>query len=248
MSIARVTGAAHLRHGAPCQDAGSVFITKDGQSFVAVVADGAGSGRFSHIASDAAVNTVIKSLQGRLEGAGRVTKASLEEALRNAQTTLVDLERQMRVPESRSVDFACTCVIAVLQHDSLLLAQVGDGAVVVRDNGRLECITPPEQREYVNETWFLNSFKSIERLSIAEVDSCGLSAIAVMTDGVQHMAIHYPSHRPHSAFFQPLFRYMETEAHLNDSERSAELRTFLDSEQARAATDDDKTLIVGVRV
>ena len=69
-----------------------------------------------------------------------------------------------------------------------------------------------------------------------------------MTDGVQHLAIAYPTNEPYPRLFGPLFEYADTHTHLDAETRAADLNAFLDSDAVNAETDDDKTLVLAVRV
>ena len=55
----KIPGPYHIEKGLPCQDAFSVKTGKDGY-YVAAVADGLGSEKYSDIGSETAVNTAVQ--------------------------------------------------------------------------------------------------------------------------------------------------------------------------------------------
>jgi hypothetical protein len=144
-------------------------------------------------------------------------------------------------------DVACTLIILVLDGDRLLLGQVGDGAAVVRACGRLECLTPAPVREYVNEATFLVTRGSLDDLFILDREASDVTAVALMTDGLQHLGIAYPENTPFEGLFDPLFAYASEHVQAAPESRAADVNAFLDSETVNTETDDDKTLLLAVR-
>ena len=73
-----------------------------------------------------------------------------------------------------------------------------------------------------------------------------VNLLAVMSDGLTRLAIKLPADEPHLPFFQPLFAFV---AHADEEEQaSRHLVDFLTSERVCARTDDDKSLVLAVRL
>ena len=66
-----------------------------------------------------------------------------------------------------------------------------------------------------------------------------------MTDGLERLALKFNSQTPHTPFFEPLFRALQSTADV-DSLNSG-LRSFLTSDSVHNRSDDDKTLILATR-
>jgi len=89
-------------------------------------------------------------------------------------------------------------ILVVLHGSKLTMFQIGDGAVVVDSPTGLTCLTPVEDREFANETTFLVTPGGLESAFTVEVDSSAISCVAVMSDGVQHLAFQYPANVPYA--------------------------------------------------
>jgi hypothetical protein len=248
ISLARVTGSGHRLRGIPCQD-DAVYRSERNGSFVAAVSDGAGSGRLTHFASAVAVRSVTFTLSKRLRERCPMGADALRASLEIARDDIAALQRRFADAGVgfTSSDFACTCLVVVIADGRLAMAQVGDGAVVASSRGRLECLSPQISREYVNESTFLNSRDAFSELHLAEMSATDISGIALMTDGVQHLAVRHLDNEPHPAFFDPLFEFAAAHSEAAATERNREIADFLDSEKVNAETDDDKTLLLAVR-
>ena len=66
--------------------------------------------------------------------------------------------------------------------------------------------------------------------------------VALLTDGLQMLALKMPGREPHLPFFDPLFRFAAGEA---DTAAAAErLAAFLAGPRVSARADDDLTLVI----
>jgi hypothetical protein len=247
LSTGRVAGTGHRDKGTPCQD-DVRYRFLGGNGFVAAVSDGAGSGRLSHWGSGIAVRSLTYSLAKLLESGTPVTSEIITSSVSTAIADIHRLEERCRLVGMQVLtqDFACTCIVTVLQSDRLIVAQIGDGAVVANFNGQLNCLSAAPDREYVNETTFMTSARAMEELHVREEQIANLLGLAIMTDGVQHLAIRYPANEPYDRFFQPLFDHAVRNTQLPEAERDRELTEFLDTPVINAETDDDKTLLIAV--
>lgn len=140
-------------------------------------------------------------------------------------------------------DYATTLLVCVVGQDDVAVGQVGDGAVVALDTaGNLHALTAPDHGEYINEAVFLIDTDYLERAQIGVYSLDHVSGLALMTDGLQMLALSYPHNEPFGPFFQPLFGFAsEADA------TKQELEAFLDSDRVNERTDDDKTLLLAVR-
>ena len=240
-----VEGAGHRQRGGGCQDAHRVERTESG--FALAVADGAGSARLGGLGARLAVDTVTELLVS----ATAPDPAMLAAALGLARSALEQEAAWRGVPLG---DMATTIHTVVLFDGLLMTAQIGDGAVVVRDARETEgagaggaavrTLDPVERGEYLNETVFLTSSAWVNEVRFGEHDATAIDAVAVLTDGLQLLAFDLAAGLPHAGFFEPIWRWAST---VDDTAGEAELAAFLGSERVRGRTDDDTTLVLAVR-
>jgi hypothetical protein len=169
--------------------------------------------------------------------------ALLADAIEEAREALEDLAQEGGEP-LRAYAATLTCVAA--SEAGLAIAQLGDGAVVARDaEGDLFTASQQQRGEYANETYFLSGDAYREQAQVEFVPG-RFCALALMSDGLTRLALRLPAGDPHAPFFTPLFSFLETQP-VNGNGPEA-LASFLSSERVNARTDDDKSLILAVRL
>jgi hypothetical protein len=142
-------------------------------------------------------------------------------------------------------ELACTLLVAIARPDFIAAAQVGDGAVVgANGDGDLFPLTTPTSAEYLNETTFLTSPNALEALQIRTWRG-PLAHWAMLTDGLQMLALKMPEGAPHRPFFAPLFKFLADQP--DPAQAKTLLDDFLRSGRVRQRSDDDMTLILATR-
>lgn len=253
-----VCGTSHSQRGQPCQDA-HTWVTLPNSMLVAAVSDGAGSATLGEVGATAAVRAAVRALEHKLskicpeisEKTPVFCDACGEEDWRNLLNVALQAARQ-EIEEAASArnyplrDLAATLIVLVATPDFVTAAQVGDGAVVVGDgDGNITALTTPQIGEYINETIFLISPDYLSAAQFA-FRRCDVRSLAILSDGLQMLALHMPGGNPHEPFFAPLFRFVaESQDELAAQEQLAE---FLSSPRVRARTDDDITLLLAALI
>ncbi len=238
-------GTSHRRSATPCQDSCAGTVTSPGQECFLVVAcaDGAGSAGLSQEGSALACRRFVELAREALAREGA-------EGLRNPEVirgwyrqVRQALEEEAARREVSPHELSCTLLTAVVGAHGSVFAQVGDGVIVVRRGEDYVPVFWPQVGQYANSTWFLTS-RDMEQ--VLEV-TCGepVDEVALLTDGLQMMALHFASRSVHRPFFEPLFATLRGAAH--PEELREPLRAFLDSPAVNERTDDDKTLVLAVR-
>ena len=194
-----------------------------------------------------------------------------EAAVEARETVLGEARRRGANPRG----FASTLLVAVVGPDSGSALQIGDGAIVVSDGGNgwgwvfwpqrdeyaeqmsspnqntteFRWIFWPQRGEYANTTHFLTDADALERLRVAP--RLGkVTDIALMTDGLESLALRYASTAVYGPFFRGMFRPIldAGEASVNKDREikhlSASLDRFLSSDRVRSRTDDDVSLVL----
>jgi len=239
---ASVQGSGHIRAGTPCQDTHAHQIINNSR-LIAVVADGLGSAERSDVGSRLAAAAAVEFLRQRLLGPGPNNEQAWIEIMRQCfQSARARLEIEAAQNQIPLRVYATTLIAVVLDGDWLACAQIGDGAVVASlQTGQLELVSAPQNEEYVNVTYPL-TMPEMESAAQFLAWQADFKAIAMMTDGVQHISIRSADGLPHGPFFEPLFRQLPG---VKDWQKASQsLADFMASAQICAKTDDDKTLLL----
>ncbi len=251
-ALASVTGSGHVRRTEPCQDASGcrVLTTTDGNGVLAaVVADGAGSATHSAVGAELACTLFLEEMTTLFAGGGRVhdiDRSFVAAWLTHFQHAVAS--RAEAVSE-RPRDFACTLLAAVVDEEAAAFLQVGDGAIVVaapREPDEYCWIFWPQRGEYENVTVFATDPAAADHLEHDVIDR-RFDEIALFTDGLQRLALHFASQTVHNPFFRPMFAHLRSAPSGYLSAASGALATFLDSAAVNDRTDDDKTLLLATR-
>ena len=226
--------------GVPSDDAFLVRALDD--AVVLAVSDGAGSAPRAREGATLAVEKATEYLAAHQHELG-VTAEQDEQVMDAAFTAVHDFIAEYALAGNASADeFACTLLVVAITSMYVCTAQIGDGAIVLGGNGHYWTLGGRAPSEYVNETVFMTSSAWRDSLSIIVLPTdCApqVDDIAVLTDGLEPIALSHVGRAPHSPFFFGLFRWL----HESDSSDGA-LGQFLSSDRVRAKCDDDLTLVI----
>jgi len=211
---------------------------------IAVCSDGAGSAAFSDVGSQTACARAVEVIADDIESGLDVTNISRERMLAwfgavHERLSAKALELDISIRE-----LACTLLLAVVGEKVAAFGQVGDGGIVVFGAEGYESVFWPEKAgEYLNLTHFVTE-EHFEENVLSDVRP-DIHEIALLTDGLQMVALDFAARKPHAPFFQPLFTALRGTASADDL--VVPLRAFLDSDAVNSRTDDDKTLVLATR-
>jgi hypothetical protein len=240
----RTTGISHLKAGLPCQDRFACTSSSKGV-FIAAVADGAGSAecadRGAEIAVVSAVDVVSRGADADASDFRTVLVAAANEAAKAILTTAEDEGREPR-------EFASTLLIVIATCSGGAALQIGDGVIVVSDGSEgWNWVFWPERGEYANTTRFLTDEDALATLQVGDFAAPPMD-VALMSDGLEPLALHYASKTVHAPFFAPLFRPLQmTEGDGEIAAVSRALVSFLGSPRVAERSDDDLSLVIATR-
>ena len=239
---ASVRGTSHKSFGYPCQDTHD-YQQLPGSILVAAVADGAGSSSYAEIGSEIATRIAVS------EATSRLSKDSSCETddWQSFWTDILELIRaeiqvaaELRQVEVR--ELATTLILIAATPKWISVAQIGDGAIVVRDRqGAVIGLTTPPAGEYPNETNFLTSPSALDDIQF-RLWHGEPAQVAVFSDGLQRLALKMPEGIPHQPFFAPLFDFVAQVT--DEQEATDQLLKFLESPRIAERADDDLTLLL----
>jgi serine/threonine protein phosphatase PrpC len=249
-ALASAVGSSHVKNGSSCQDAsaGEVFSPAGASVFIGVVADGAGSAPLSAIGARTACEAWRAQAEAEIARTGGVQGLERGFALRALRRFQVVTARIARRVERPLRDFACTLLFAAVDEQHAAFAQIGDGAIVVAEEGSHDyaCVFWPQQGEYVNTTNFATEEEAARKLCW-DVRAVRLDELALFSDGLQNLVLDQRQRRAHAGFFEPMFRTVRA-AHAGRSEElSRALERYLCSRAVEGRTDDDKSLVLASR-
>ena len=144
-------------------------------------------------------------------------------------------------------DFAGTLVGAISTGASSVVAHVGDGCAAVLDaNGKWSVPSWPEHGEYASTTHFVTD-DVCARLRIERVEF-EIVGLAVLSDGLERLALQFSDHTPFAAFFDGMAKpLLASKGVGRDRGLSGALRRYLESDAINSRTDDDKSIVLAVR-
>lgn len=239
-------GTAHCDLGIPCQDYGLVcdHAGPAGHAVIAVCADGAGSASHADVGARVTCESVAEQARLWLDATNHEQQLSRDVVLawvNDVRQHIVDVATSLDVS---SRELACTLLGAVVNDCTATFFQVGDGAIVAATNGEFEIVFWPQSGEYANVTNFLTN-DDVEQQLVFEQRSIAVDEFALLTDGLQMLALDFTHRQAHAPFFEPLFARLRSE--VDAASLSGPLRHFLQSTPVNERTDDDKTLILASR-
>ncbi len=189
---ASIPGRGHIRRGIPCQDASLAVTTPRG---AVLVCDGRGSAKLSHFGAARAVDAfrrqiaILEPVIAAILDCEETKDDAWTRFCRIMYRTLFqvqsDLAAEFAQPE-KEFDFTVAFAIAGKCHIGCF--QVGDGAIVLRQNG--QCVTAfvPEKGRFANQTYFLRANgETAEKFQHALFPASENSGLAATSDGPEHL-------------------------------------------------------------
>ena len=244
--FASVAGTAH-RSGI-CQDhsEGRVLDISTGPVLIAAVADGAGSASHSDQGARAAVTAFLSAAETELAvtPSETITEEQVRSWVEIARHQVECLAEKQGVPLRQ---MACTFLAAIVGPTSVWCVQIGDGLIVFDGlvPERYAFAFWPDSGEYVNTTRFLTDEDYKTRCRYDRLISHPTNHLALLTDGLQMLALDYAAALIYAPFFAPLFAAVTGST--DSSVLEANLQGFLNSPRVNDRTDDDKTLLLATR-
>jgi hypothetical protein len=250
-AAAKVAGTSHVRAGLPCQDAYrcEVVATPQQAVFIAVMSDGAGSASEGARGAAYICNELLEQVQEKLPllAHNPTTADWLKDSVANARDGLLAEADRLGLPAR---ELAATLLCAVLAEQWSAFAQLGDGAIVAPEAGTdsWAWIFWPQRGEYANTTSFLTDPTAMQMLEIDTLPRAQ-HEVAIFTDGLQHLLLHYKQQTAYSPFFERMLRPIRlSTSDGEDRELSDELAKYLRSPTVASRADDDLTLVMASRL
>jgi len=241
---AQVTGSSHERTATPCQDS-MACESVNGSTFLAVVADGAGSASHSEHGSKLVVDTVMAHARFCLAEGETDLREILYNGIAEARVRLIELASVIGV----GLREVSTTVLAVIiaPHDGVAM-QIGDGVIAISEDINEWCwVMWPQHGEFINTTSFLTDDEALQRMEEAKLPPTVLD-ICLCSDGLESLALNYIDRTAHSPFYSALFKELHPIYEADEMRvLSDKLELFIGSERIRSRTSDDISIILATR-
>jgi hypothetical protein len=242
-----LTGASHLAHRTPCQDASAITrLGSAGEIVILALSDGAGSASHSDIGAQTVVSHWMEYFTTLLGQCPDPDAALAECGLPELHAILADIgrsvERHALAFEVSPSEFSATLLGAVLTPNGGLVVQVGDGCWVASVNGILGCLTWPTGGEFAGQTVFATSESAPGALQLVRPPAAP-SALVGFTDGMERLLLDFRTQLPAVGFFGPVFEGLMA----SPQTFGAQLEEYLESASVCERTDDDKSIGIVLR-
>jgi len=245
---ASVTGTSHTVSGMECQDSHfcNEIQTPEGPVLLTFVSDGAGSAAKSAIGSRLVCDVLFDKSLEFFRDDGRVSQLTLRLIANWIQFFRDEVILQAAADGLSDRDYACTLLGAIVAEKAAALFQVGDGAIVYTTQPNEQTPTLafwPERGEYENTTFFITQSTFLDQMQFCLIPE-RIFELALLSDGLQRIALNYQTKTAHAPFFSGLFAPLRMTPKRDALALSTKLAEYLDSPKVNDRTDDDKTLIL----
>ena len=230
-----------------CQDAVALRLVRAGgrQALILALADGAGSASHGGDAAQLIVQTFASLATGRLrhrmQRGDRPVLWDLDDMAALFQRARERVTDAARMHHHALREWGSTGLLAVVTDEATVLAQMGDGAICLRNAGQWTCPIWPDLDGYVNVTTFVTHGHAPLRTHVGGPTE----AILLFSDGLQALALDYPAGRPHVPFCHGVVAELAKSADPRKLQR--DLTAWLASDAIRARSDDDISLAMAIR-
>lgn len=250
-AAASVTGTSHERTQAPCQDSHRLEIFEGSEPLVVLIAsDGAGSAARSEQGSARACQELLDNVRLYVEEGGRLRDVTREVAASWIENAAEAVQRAADLEGMLLREFACTLLAAVISDEHAVFMQIGDGAIVFWGRGDDDwCFASwPQHGEYLNTTRFLTDPDSRAAFEFTSA-AVPIYEVAVFTDGIESLVLHYATQSVYSPFFDGMFGTVRGSVDAGVSATlSEQLARYLASPAITERTGDDTTLVMASRM
>lgn len=244
-----VIGTSHMVGSGICDDALHYSVTKNQELqdvLICCVSDGAGSARHAAWAASYVTQSGAAKIASIIKKHNSCTEGAILQVAEELYEEIACEANEKEVPLN---EFSCTLLGCVIEPDSAVFFQIGDGAIL-RNSGEdfFSCLWWPQNGEYQNTTTFLIDDMNMRNLQVKRIAE-KIDEVALFSDGLQHLALNTENQSVHQPFFGNMFKALRK---ANDDKKigflNQKLQEYLNSSAINDRTDDDKTLFLASRV
>jgi hypothetical protein len=248
---ATVIGTSHVKSGTPCQDHHRCQVFRNGvdEPIIAIaVSDGAGSATRGENGAAITCASLIEQAELFLARSGSLASMTKQDAHEWLDAVRKAIANHASEAEHEVRDYACTMLFALVGVEVAVFLQIGDGVIVVNDQDQhWSWVFWPERGEFANTTFFVTDAAAADHLRFEQRHG-SIDEIALLSDGIEPLVLHYASRTVHAPFFDRMFGPVRRSQVIGeDLALSQDLESYLSSPPILERTDDDKTLVLATR-
>lgn len=237
-------GSMHVKRGTVCQDSNRMMTLSNGWNVVAV-ADGVGSAKYSDVASQIAVDTVVEICNCRIDEHTKLgdVKGIILDAYKQAEERIREYARDKN---EKITDYDTTLSMIVYDGENLVYGHVGDGGIIgLTNEGKYEKITLPQKAD---DGICVIPLRAGEKHWVIDEAKGKYASVLLATDGMYDTFYPYLLRDSNPNVYVPLVRFFmdnnilsATADNIKDIENS---RIQYVQSEAYASVSDDKTVAV----
>jgi len=245
-TIATCRGTSHVRDDTECQDTSRcIAVGSDKHVLVAVVSDGAGSAPRGKQGSVLACRTVSES--ARQHFAKTDASPTDDDVWSWIDHTRDKISLAAQTLGSTQREFAATLVAVIAMANETLILHIGDGAAVCNTESQWIVPSWPAHGEYASSTYFVTDDPAAD-LRITRLPY-PINAAAAFSDGIERLVLRFSDKTASASFFDKFATTVKSAGRFGSNQAlNASLKRYLDSPAINERTDDDKSLIIAVRL
>lgn len=238
-------GESHVQKGIACQDYSKAITLKNGWC-VAAVADGVGSARYSEIASQIAVETLVEICYQNLTDGNFDTEKIKRFIFASFMTAQKRIEDYAYQHEHGLIDYDTTLSCIVYDGKRIVYGHSGDGGIVgLTVQGEYRKITQPQKAE---DGICVIPLRAGANAWVIGESSEEFASILLATDGIYDTFFPYLLRGQRTEIYVPLIRFFMDndilDAHENTLSDIEKSRLDYIRGEAYSSVKDDKTILV----
>jgi len=212
---------------------------------IAVISDGAGSAKFAKQGSTITCRTISEAARNHFKSTSSPPTDEDIWGWVDQAREIISLSAERMVASRR--DFSATLVAVIASDTETITLHIGDGAAVCNFDGQWTVPSWPAQGEYASTTFFVTDDPAPElRITRLPIRA---NALALFSDGIERLVLRFADETVSASFFDKLCTTVRSRGRAGASDNlNAALRRYLDGPAINERTDDDKSLIVAVRL
>ena len=184
MNLFRIAGAStigtsHIENEKPCQD--KFFSKKINNVATISLADGAGSCSKSDIGAEICTRYIVDFLCNNFDKTYLKSELEIsEEILKGVNKSLQNMSDELNVP---LIDFSSTLLFVAVKGNKYLAGHIGDGLIGSFDDSGSKILSPPDNGEFSNQTFFITMGDAKDHLRIYKGNLNSTLGYILMSDG-----------------------------------------------------------------
>tara|TARA_B100000963_G_scaffold279659_1_gene248126 strand:- start:9150 stop:9920 length:771 start_codon:yes stop_codon:yes gene_type:complete len=175
----RLRGLNHIRDKSPCQD--RTYYLKNENLNVMVLADGAGSAKFSKIGAAIITKFTANFINENFDYCLKnVNKKKFKDEFIKKCLNEINLFKK----NGHSInDYASTLLFVAQKDENFFFGHIGDGGIGLKQGKKIELISAPENGETANSTFFITSDDAKHRIRFKKGKLKKNNSFVLMSDG-----------------------------------------------------------------